>query len=142
MKILFITIMVATTLIFTCCKKDKEIVKEVDVKSLLIGKWKLVQYRQGTEPWKDSTDTFYNFVSDTLVTTTIFNSSCNRRYSIGNPATGLGIKGINIFPNYNCIVKDWFSYNIDFIDNSILLINYSDEVGNTIVRKYEKFEKE
>ena len=144
MKILFIAIMVATTLIFTCCKKDKEVVKEVDVKSLIIGKWKLVQYRQGNEPWKDSTGGLYNFINEDLVITTLFANPCERKYFLGNSSdASLYLKGVDFSQNFSFFFQDSRPFDIVTINAGTLEIFYPEYFGGGgLTKVYERYKKE
>jgi hypothetical protein len=121
------------------CDKDKDDPK-VDVKSLIMGKWKLVQFKQDNQPWKDSTGTFYNFISDTLVSTKIRTFECDRRYDLEYSTAGL--KQVSINANFSCLFIYWNSFSVVRIDNTSMEITYPDEVGGLIVRKNEKYIKE
>lgn len=129
--------LVFTMLIASCGKDDPE---PVDVKSLIMGKWKLTKFKQDNQPWKDSTGTFYNFISDTLVNTKIRTFECDRRYGLEDFNEGL--KLVRMFPNYSCSFSDWNSFSVVTIDNSSMEITYPDEVGGVMVRKNEKYIKE
>lgn len=127
---------VFASLIYLGCK-DKP---EPNVAALLIGDWKLTQYKQENQAWRDSTGTFYNFINDTLVNTKIFNNSCDRKYLLNESSEGL--KQVT-FPVYqtNCFYPYWISINITAINTSQMEITYLDEVGGTMVKKYEKYVK-
>ena len=143
MKNSFILLILLFTFLFFTCKKKVEPTPEINVKSLILGKWKLVQYKQDNQSWRDSIGTFYNFINDTLVNTKIFTFACDRKYVLGNSAEGEGIKGINFFPNLSCSLQDWYNFNVTNINNTVLEINYPDYVGGgPLVRKHERYIKE
>jgi hypothetical protein len=132
-----IAVLSILSLSFFSCKKDRQ---EVDVKSLIIGNWKLTKYKQENENWKDSTGTFYKFVSDTLVNTKIRTFECDRKYTI--EASQEGLKRISIGANFGCSFIYWYSFSIVSIDNNSMEITYPDEVGGVILRKNEKYLRE
>lgn len=127
---------VFASLIYLGCK-DKP---EPNVAALLIGDWKLTQYKQENQAWRDSTGTFYNFINDTLVETTKYNSECSRRYSLIESNEGL--KQVT-FPVYyvNCTLADWYTFSVVSINSNSMEITFLDEIGGTMVRKYEKYVK-
>lgn len=135
MKALFIFLL--SSLFFIGCK-DKP---EPNVAALLIGDWKLTHYKMENQAWKDSTGTFYNFISDTLVNTVIFNTQCERKYSLYE--SNFGIKDVT-FPVYypSCAIRDWYTLSVVDINTTQMEISYLDEIGGTIVRKYERYQKE
>jgi hypothetical protein len=142
MKTFIIVALALSCILFNACKKCKTEEPDVNVKGLILGKWRQTQYKQGNENWRDSTGTFYNFISDTLVNTKIFNSSCDRRYTLENPSQVSFVKGIQIYPNYSCLYQDWYFFSITSINNSQFEATYRDDVGGVFIQKYEKFVKE
>ena len=126
------------SIILSSCRKDE---KEIDVKSLIIGNWKLTQFKQDNQPWKDSTGTFYKFINDTLVNTEIFSHMCDRKYGLESSTEGL--KRVRVFPNYSCFYQSWISFSVVSINNNSMEITYPDYIGGgPLIKKYEKYIKE
>ena len=124
--------------IFLSACKDKP---EPNVAALLLGKWKLSQFRQDSQPWKDSTGILYNFLNDSLVSTKRFNTDCDRKYSLGESSEGL--KQVS-FPEYyvNCYFREWYTFSVVSINATQMEITYPDEVGGVMVRKHQRYLKE
>ena len=132
-----LSIIVIVCIFFSACK-DKP---EPNVAALLLGKWKLSQFRQDSQPWKDSTGILYNFLTDSLVSTKRFNTECDRKYRLEESNEGLNRVS---FPVYyaSCYFRDWYSFSIVSINATQMEITYPDEVSGVMVRKQERYLKE
>ena len=75
-------------IVFGC--KDKP---NPDVPTLLLGKWKLTEYKQENQQWRDSTGIFYNFLNANTVSTKIFIYDCEREYQLNNSPEGFKSNG-------------------------------------------------
>ncbi len=132
-----LAIILSLSFIFFSCK-DKA---EPKVSELLIGKWKLIEYKEENQQWRDTMGTFYNFKNDSLVNTKIFNNACDRKYTLNETSSSL----IQVtFPNYEtgCFYPYWITINVATINSSKMEITYLDEIGGAIVKKYERYLKE
>lgn len=135
MKPLFIFF--AFSVLLLSCGKDNDV---IDVKSLIIGNWKLTQFKQDNQPWKDSTGTFYKFINDTLVNTEIFSQVCDRKYTLSDGSEGL--KSMYFQTNASCYFSDWQSVQIISINSFEMIIMYPDYIGGgPLIKKYEKYLK-
>lgn len=131
-----LSILFLSTIIFSCKDKPKP-----DVPTLLLGKWKLTEYKQENQPWRDSTGIFYNFLNTNTVSTKKFIYDCEREYQINNSPEGLN--QIDFLQNSSCFYQDERSVVITNISNSSMEIMYPDYVGGGgLIYKYEKYVKE
>ncbi len=124
--------------IFISGCKDKP---EPNISVLIKGNWKLAQYKQDGQQWKDSTGIFYRFINDSMVYTTSYNLECARKYTLLESNDGYKLV---TFPVYypDCYFHDWYTFSVVAIDRSQMEITYLDEIGGVMVRKNEKYLKE
>lgn len=123
-------------IVFGC--KDKP---NPDVPTLLLGKWKLTEYKQENQQWRDSTGIFYNFLNANTVSTKILIYDCEREYQLNNSPEGLN--QMDVLQNTSCFYQVERSVIIANISNTSMEIMYPDYVGGGgLIYKYEKYVKD